>query len=445
MSAESVTGLSLQRGTADQRWVALVDVNNFYVSCERAFAPRLKGRPIAVLSNNDGCVIARSEELKALGVEMGTPTWKLTHLVRRYRAVLMSSNFPLYADMSRRVNDVLSRFSDDVDPYSIDESFVHLPGFFTSTLRELGQEIEQAIMRETHLPVGVGIAATPTLAKLANREAKKRVDGQRVVLLESDSEVTCQLLKKTPVKAIWGVGARLAERLEQMGIINAWQLREAPDALIKKKFSITLLKTKLELQGIYCRRKEQQAQPRQQLRVSRSFGKASGDFIDLTEAVRAHVNRAGERLRAQKSQARVISVFLRTNPFDQDQPQHSDAMVWVFDQPTADTSELLHAAQKLLRRIWRAGHRYHKAGVQLMDLTSQGAEQLSLLDSTDKTARRLRSERLMQVMDEINQQQGRNTLVMGASRAKASWHMKQEHRSPAYTTSWKDLPRVVAR
>lgn len=445
MAVESVTGLPLQRDFIDQRWVALIDVNNFYVSCERAFAPRLKGRPVAVLSNNDGCVIARSEELKALGVEMGTPTWKLTHLVRRYRAVLMSSNFPLYADMSRRVNDVLSRFSNDVDPYSIDESFVHLPGFFTSTLRELGQEIEQAIMREVHLPVGVGIAATPTLAKLANRAAKKRADGQRVVLLETNAEATCQLLQETPVKAVWGVGSRLAERLEQLGIVNAWQLREAPDALIKKKFSITLLKTKLELQGRYCRRKEQQNQPRQQLLVSRSFGKASADLLDLSEAIRAHVNRIAERLRAQKSRARVISVFLRTNPFDQDQPQHSDAMVWVFDQPTADTSELLHVAQKLLRRIWRAGHRYHKAGVQLMDLTSQDSEQLSLLDNADKITRRLRSERLMQVMDEINQRQGRNTLMMGASRAVADWHMKQEHRSPAYTTNWKDLPRVVAR
>lgn len=444
-SAVAVTALSVARGTADQKWVALVDVNNFYVGCERAFAPRLRGRPVAVLSNNDGCVIARSEEIKALGVEMGTPACKLTHLVRRYRAVLLSSNYPLYADMSRRVNDVLSRFSDAVDPYSIDESFVHLPGFFRDTLWQLGHEIERAVFQETHLSVGVGIAPTPTLAKLANREAKKKLQGQRVCLLDSDSETTHNLLKETPVKAVWGVGNRLADRLERLGITTAWQLREAPESLIRRKCSIALVRIQWELRGQACHQSGREAESRKQLCVSRSFGQATDQLLDLSEAVRTYVNRAGEKLRRQKSRACAIMVFLRTNSFNQQQPQHSDSQVWVFDQPTAETSALLHAAQKLLKRMWRAGHHYHKAGVLLMDLTHPAAEQLPLLDTPASQEKRVRGEHLMQVMDDINRRQGRDSIVMGLNRPVAHWHARQEYRSPAYTTSWKELPRVVAR
>jgi len=445
MTAEYVTGLSIRRGTADRKWVALVDVNNFYVSCERAFAPRLKGRPVAVLSNNDGCVIARSDELKALGVAMGTPTYKLNHLVRRYRAVLMSSNYSLYSDMSRRFNDVLGRFSDEVESYSIDESFVAMPGFFTDTLLQLGQSIEKSIAQEVHLPVGVGIAPTRTLAKLANRVAKKLPEGQRVCLLEPDSQETADLLKTTAIGDIWGIGSKLSERLALLGINNAWQLRECPGTLIKKHFSVNLQRTQLELRGISCQQSTQQVTSRKQLIVSRSFGQASDEMLDVAEAIRSHVNRAAERLRKQKSVAKAMAVFIRTNPFNQDKPQHSDSIVWVFDEPTADTSEMLHAAQKLLRRIWRKGYYYHKAGVQLMDLTDQSSAQLPLLDQPDISEKRVRNQRLMDVMDSINQQQGRETLVLGANRKAAAWHTKQAACSPAYTTSWADIPKVVAR
>jgi len=445
MTAEYVTSLSIRRGTADRKWVALVDVNNFYVSCERAFAPRLIGRPVAVLSNNDGCVIARSDELKALGVEMGTPTYKLNHLVRRYRAVLMSSNYALYADMSRRFNDVLGRFSDEVESYSIDESFVAMPGFFTATLRELGQAIEQSVAKEVHLPVGVGIAPNRTLAKLANRFAKKQPEGQRVCLLEPDSEETVNLLKTTAIGDVWGIGTRLSERLQALGIHNAWQLRECSENLIKKRFSVNLQRTQLELRGISCQPATQQAKSRKQLVVSRSFGQASDEMLDVAEAIRSHVNRAAERLRKQKSVAKAMTVFIRTNPFNQDKPQHSDSLVWVFDEPTSDTSEMLHAAQRLLRRIWRKGYYYQKVGVQLMDLTDQSSAQLPLLDQPKLAEQRVRNQRLMDVMDSINQQQGRETLVLGASRKVAAWHTKQTACSPAYTTSWTDLPRVAAR
>ncbi|GLR64972.1 Y-family DNA polymerase [Marinospirillum insulare] len=445
LTAEYVTGLSIRRGTADRKWVALVDVNNFYVSCERAFAPRLIGRPVAVLSNNDGCVIARSDELKALGVEMGRPTYKLNHLVRRYRAVLMSSNYALYADMSRRFNDVLGRFSDEVEPYSIDESFVALPGFFTDTLRELGQSIEKTVAKEVHLPVGVGVAPTRTLAKLANRVAKKLPEGQRFYLLEPDSKETESLLKQTAIGDVWGIGAKLSERLQSLGINTAWQLRESSEDLIKQRFSVTLQRTQLELRGISCQPSTQQVKSRKQLVVSRSFGQASAEVLDVAEAIRSHVNRAAQRLRKQKSVAKAMTVFIRTNPFNQDKPQHSDSLVWVFDEPTSDTSEMLQAAQKLLRRIWRKGYFYHKAGVQLMDLTDSSSAQLSLLDESKTAELRARNQRLMDVMDSINEQQGRDTLVMGAKRKVAAWHTKQKACSPAYTTAWSDIPRVVAR
>lgn len=445
MTAEYVTGRSIRRGTADRKWIALVDVNNFYVSCERAFAPRLKGRPIAVLSNNDGCVIARSNELKALGVEMGAPTYKLNHLVSRYRAVLMSSNYPLYADMSRRFNDVLGRFSDQVESYSIDETFVAMPGFFADTLRQLGTAMEKAILQEVHLPVGIGIAPTRTLAKLANNVAKQQLEGQRVYLLEPDSDATQELLKATPVGQVWGIGKKLSERLQAVGINTAWQLRKSPESLIKRRFPITVQRTQLELQGISCQQQIQEAKVRKQLVVSRSFGQASDQMLDVAEAVRSHVNRAAERLRKQKSVARAITVFLRTNTFNKDQPQHSDSMVWVFDEPTADTSEMLNAAQRLLRRMWRKGYRYHKAGVLLMDLTDQSVAQLPLLEQPKASAQRAKNQRLMQVMDEINQQQGRQKIMLGANRKTAAWHAKQAACSPAYTTSWQDIPRVVAR
>ncbi|WP_404418993.1 Y-family DNA polymerase [Marinospirillum sp.] len=438
MSSLSVSELK------SNQWVALVDGSNFYVSCERAFSPRLLGRPVGVMSNNDGCIIARSDELKALGVAMGSPTHKIRHLIRRHRIVLLSSNFTLYADMNRRVNDVLGRFSDQVEPYSIDESFVELSGFFKEGLLEQGRQIEAAIAQEVHLPVGVGIAPTRTLAKLANRVAKQK-KGPQVEVLDASSDTTRKLLEETPVGQVWGVGKRLVGRLESFGIVTAWQLREAPQELIKKRFSITLARVQMELRGQRCRDHQQSEQPKKQLRVSRSLGTASSDQQEILDALRHHVQRAAEKLRDQKSLAKSLSVFLRTNPFRSDLPQHSDALVFEFEQPTADTSEMLGVARKLLRRLWREGYAYHKAGVLLMELVDQSQQQLSVLETENRRSNRLRSERLMQVMDQVNQQQGRGSLTLGVGRKEVGWKAKQERRSPAYTTCWQELPQVVAR
>jgi len=426
-----------------KQWVALVDGSNFFVSCERAFSPRLQGRPVGVMSNNDGCIIARSNELKALGVKMGSPTHKMQHLVRRHRIVLLSSNFTLYADMNRRVNDVLSRFSDQVEPYSIDESFLELSGFFVDGLLEQGRQIEAAVAKEVHLPVGVGIAPTRTLAKLANREAKKK-QGSQVAVLDAHSSATRLLLESTAVEQVWGVGRRLAERLQRLGIETAWQLREAPSDLIKRRFSIVLGRVQAELRGQRCHEQSVE-QPKKQLRVSRSLGQASCDQQEVLDALRHHVQLAAEKLRGQDSLAKSISVFLRTNPFRTDLPQHSDSLVFEFDQATSDTSEMLAAARKLLRRLWREGYTYHKAGVLLLELLDASQQQLSVLESDENRKLRLRSERLMQVMDQVNQQQGRGSVTLGVSRKDATWRAKKASCSPAYTTCWKELPQVVAR
>ncbi|SFB89651.1 DNA polymerase V [Marinospirillum celere] len=439
--------MSIQQAGSSRRnkWVALVDGTNFFVSCERAFSPRLHGRPVGVMSNNDGCIIARSDELKALGVPMGAPVHKIQHLIRRHRIALLSSNFTLYADMNRRLNDILSCFSDRVEPYSVDESFVELSGFFTDGLLEQGRQIEQAIAQQAHLPVGVGIAQTRTLAKLANSQAKLKRQGPKVSVLDADADSTCQLLEATPVEEVWGVGKRLAERLRRLGIDNAWQLREAPEAMLRKRFSVTLARIQMELKGQPCHDGSGKETAKKQLRVSRSFGRASDNQQEVLDALRHHVQRAAEKLREQKSLVKTFSIFLRTNPFRSDRPQHSDTLLYQFDQPTADTTEMLEAARKLLRRLWREGYHYHKAGVLLMELVDASPAQLSVLETSETQNQRLKRERLMQVMDRVNLSQGRGSVTLGVGMKEAGWKARQEKRSPAYTTSWQELPKVVAR
>lgn len=425
-------------------WVGLVDCQNFYVSCERAFAPRLLGRPVAVLSNNDGCVIARSEELKALGVAMGTPTHQIRHLIRRYRLALLSSNFTLYADMNRRFNDVLGRFSPQVEPYSIDESFIELAGASTQDLFEQGCQLASVIAQEVHLPVRVGIGQTRTLAKLANLLAKQQATTGTLVL-DADSDLCRKSLEQTAVGDVWGVGKHLAERLQGMGINTAWQLREAPEPLIRRRFSLPVQRIQWELKGFVCREGKAESKQRKSLRVTRSFGSACSNFDEVLDAVRTHVQRVAEKLREQQSLATTLSVYLRTNPYRSDLPQHSDSLVYHFMQPTSDTSEMLAVARKLLKRMWRPGFAYQKAGVLLLDLVDVATEIPSLLDNQESRRLRAKRERMMQLMDQINREQGSGSLMLGMNRSGTAWKAKQEKRSPAYTTCWQDLPQVVAR
>ncbi|MFN2411309.1 MAG: Y-family DNA polymerase [Halomonas sp.] len=303
--------------------IALIDCNNFYVSCERVFNPALEGQPVGVLSNNDGCVVARSNELKALGVEMGTAKHLLPPFIRR-QAVLLSSNYALYGDMSRRVTEVLTEFSPDVEVYSIDESFVGFHGFDLATLETRGERLRQTVRQWTGIPVSVGFAPTRVLAKLANHAAKKH-PGYRdkgVCLLAANSTATQALLNQQPVTELWGIARRTGERLRVMGIETAWQLREADPKHIRRHFSVVQERIVWELRGQPAIQLDDMAEPKQQIMVSRSFGRLTNNPHDLREALRQHAARAGEKLRKQQSVTSGVMVFVRTNTFRTDLPQY---------------------------------------------------------------------------------------------------------------------------
>ncbi len=421
--------------------IALVDGNNFYVSCERAFDPRLAGRPVGVLSNNDGCVVARSQELKALGVAMGAPLHLLPPDVRR-QAVLLSSNYALYGDMSRRVNQVLAEFSPDVEPYSIDESFVGFDGFPEEGLEARCRALRETVGRWTGIPVGVGLAPTMVLAKLANRLAKREPAFEGVCRLDADDEATRRALTACPVEDLWGVARRSAERLALMGITTAWELREADPRWVRSRFSVVMERLVWELRGRSAIVLEDMSEPRRRLLVSRSFGRLTGERQELEAAVRQHAARAGEKLRRQGSLARAVQVFVRTHPFLAGEPQYRNAALVALHGPSADSRELLAAASRALEAIFLEGYRYQKCGVMLLDLTDAEGTQPSLLETPDDDARRARSKQLMATLDRLNREMGRDTVRFGLPRQGNAWALRCERRTPRYTTRWSELMRV---
>nr|WP_241254369.1 Y-family DNA polymerase [Halomonas sp. KRD171] len=419
----------------------MVDCNNFYVSCERAFNPRLEGQPVGVLSNNDGCVVARSNELKALGVEMGAPMHLLPPFVRR-QAILLSSNYALYGDMSRRITEVLAEFSPHVEVYSVDESFVGFQGFEPGTLEAKGQQLRQTVRQWTGIPVSVGFAPTRVLAKVANHAAKKKDAFRGVCLLEADSPVTIALLKQLPVTELWGIARRTGERLQVMGIETAWQLREADPKHIRRRFSVVQERIVWELRGQPTIHLDDMSEPKQQIMVSRSFGRLTSSPHDLREALRQHACRAGEKLRKQASVTSAVMVFVRTNPFREDLPQYRNRVVITLDRPTDDSRELVAASTQGLRKLWRKGYSYHKAGLMLLDLSPKANRQLSLAETPQTEADAQRSERLMVTVDKLNRELGRGTVQLGLSRQGNAWTLRSERRTPRYTTQWSELMSV---
>jgi DNA polymerase V len=421
--------------------IALVDCNNFYVSCERVFAPRLEGLPVGVLSNNDGCVVARSQELKALGLAMGAPQHLLPPAIRR-QSVLLSSNYVLYGDMSRRVNAILAEFSPDVEVYSIDESFVSFAGFDASTLEARGQRLRETVCRDTGLPVCVGLAPTRVLAKLANRAAKTIAAYEGVCQLGADEPATRELLQRLPVGALWGVARRTVERLALMGIETAWQLREADPKAIRRTFSVVLERIVWELRGHAAIVLGDMSDPRQRIMVSRSFGRLTGERHELEAAVRQHAARGAEKLRRQGSLARAVMVFVRTNPFVAGEAQYRNSRVVPLARPSDDSRELLEAARRGLAAIFLTGYRYQKCGVMLLDLGDADHRQHSLLETAQDEAERGRSQRLMATVDRLNREMGRDTVRFGLPRRGNAWALRCERRTPRYTTRWDELMRV---
>ncbi|WP_347259115.1 Y-family DNA polymerase [Methylocaldum sp.] len=433
------------------RVFALIDGNAFYVSCERVFNPKLEGKPVVVLSNNDGCVVSRSEEAKALGVPMAAPYFRIRPAFERAGGIAYSSNYGLYAELSQRMMAVIGQFSDRQEMYSIDESFLEWTGFHRFDLTGLAMDLRRRVKQWVGIPVGVGIGATKTLAKAANRLAKKHPDfkAQGVCnLLALPKTIQDVYLKRLEVGDVWGVGPRWAQKLRALGIRSALDLKQVDSGWIRRQFSVVLERTALELRGIASIDLEDAPPPKQQIVSSRSFGQLVSRLDDLEQAVSAYAARAAEKLRAQDSVAGTLAVFLKTNPFDPKAPQYHPITTVRFARPSADTLGLIRAALLGLRRIYRPHYRYQKAGIMLFDLSPATVEQGDLFpeapDPTREHAARADRGKLMATLDQLNQRMGRGTLWIASEGIQQTWRMRRGNLSPAYTSRWDQLPVVRA-
>ena len=416
--------------------IALVDCNNFYASCERVFQPELRGRPIVVLSNNDGCVIARSHEAKALGVEMGAP-W---HLCRESFAkagiVVRSSNYTLYGDMSARVMRVLSGFTPSLEIYSIDEAFLGLAGFETR-LESYARELRATVRQWTGIPVSIGIAPTKTLAKVANRFAKKDAAAGGVSLLLSDRSQT-EALGRMELTDLWGVARRLAERLRAIGITTPLELRDADPRLIRERIGVVLERMVLELRGTACLQLDEVASSRKSLIASRSFGRPVETRRELEEAVSVYTARAAERMRRQHLATANIAVWVETNSFKPTDRQYSASKSVQLPVAASDTGKLIAAALRGLAVIFKPGYRHKKAGVTLIELVAADRVQGGLFDRPDDT----RSMARMSAIDALNGRYGRGAVGFGSVGDRQVWSLRRGFISPRYTTVWEELLRV---
>jgi DNA polymerase V len=430
---------------------ALVDGNNFYVSCERVFRPTLEGVPVIVLSNNDGCAIARSNEAKAMGVKMGHPWHQIRHL-EEDGLVALSANFALYGDMSDRMMSLAAGMGPSQEIYSIDESFIGLDGV-RGDLKARALAVRERIFRWVGIPCCVGIGPTKTLAKFANHVAKQAerkpgsypAEHARVCDLSTLTlEARDALLAATEVGELWGVGRRIGTQLVQGGVWTALDLARLDPATVKRGWSVVLERTVRELQGTPCIGLDDAPEPKKQIACTRSFGRSVEALEPLAEAVSEFASRAAEKLRKQSSHASDVLVFIRTSPFRRD-PQYSRSMIVPMRRPTDDTSAIVGAALMGLRAIYQPGYRLAKAGVMLLDIQPASREQFEL-DLGEPVAERDRS-RLMKAMDSVNGRWGKGTVKVGSGRvgeAPRDWGMKQDRRTPAYTTEWSDMPTAKA-
>lgn len=415
---------------------ALADCNNFYASCECLFAPQLKNKPVLVLSNNDGCVIARSNEVKALGIPMGAPIHQWQQVVEQHHIQVFSANFALYGNLSARVMSTLGRFTDQLEVYSIDEAWLDFTAVAPASYTAYAQEIRQTVGNWIGIPISIGVAGTKTLAKVANKAAKKGNEG--VLALQTEQEID-PWLATLPVEDVWGIGPRHAEFLHTHKIYTAFQLKHTPERWIKQHLHLPGLRTVLELRGISCLPLDEAPQPRKQIAVTRSFGHAVEALAELKEAMAFYVSRAAEKLREQHSLASVLCVFIQTNSFRPEQPQYHRSGVIHLPAPTNDTGELIGSALRGVERLYRPGFQYHKAGVFLQELVPDTYRQLRLFASTEGM---VHTQTVVEVIDAINRKFGRETIRYAATGKTPGWKMKQAHKSPHYTTSLDELPLV---
>lgn len=416
---------------------ALCDGNNFFVSCERVFDSSLDGKPVIVLSNNDGCAIARSNEAKALGIKMGANFFDIEDLVSRHNVQVFSTNFVLYADMSMRMRGLLSRFTPEIENYSIDESFLDFSGFKKDALRDYCLDMARTVKQGIGIPVGVGIGPTKTLAKVANRFAKRYPGYKGVCMIDSD-EKRIRALQMTEVGDIWGIGRRHAAKLSIMGIKTAYDFTKLSQSWVRKNMTVVGERTWRELLGEPCIQMETIEPDKKSILVSRSFGKMIEDFGTIKEAAATYACMAAAKLRKQKSYAKSLLVFLDTNRFRDDLPQNNQHTIITMPVATNSSMEILHYVSEGLNRIYLSGYKYKKAGVMLMDICKDDSIQLNFWDKIDREKHR----RLMEVLDKTNERYGRNSLKLASLGDGKQWKIKQERLSPCYTTRLDDFPIV---
>jgi len=415
---------------------ALADCNNFFVSCERVFRPDLEGRPVIVLSGNDGCAVSRSNEAKALGIKMGDPLFKVKDIVERNKVAVFSSNFPLYGDMSRRVQSVLTQFSPSLEVYSIDEAFLDLGGMEVD-FDAYAKLISRECRRQTSIPVSVGIAPSKTLAKIASKLCKKYPKLQGGCYMHKRADVE-KVLRKFPVEDVWGIGRRSIKKLAAMGIVTAWDYASMPESQVRLIFHMPGHRTWKELHGEPCIEFEDMVEPKQSICVSRSFAQEIYGLPELTEQVATFAYSSAEKLRRQASVCQELSVFAFTNRFREDQPQTFLSNMVALADPSSDYRVLVGAAVTACRRMWRAGYGFKKAGVVLGRI-GQAADQTASLFAD--TAALERSGRLSSTLDAISSAYGRGT-VRFAAQGDGLVHNNCSHQSPHYTTLWSDIPKV---
>lgn len=431
-----------QAGQTNQLF-ALVDVNNFYVSCERVFAPKLEDVPMVVLSNNDGCAVARSAEVKALGVKMGTPWFQMKDLAKQHGIQAYSSNYTLYGDMSGRVVDVLRKFTPNLEVYSIDESFLQIETVLKQYAdpTSLGQIIKQDVKDTTGLPVCVGIGASKTLAKLANHLAKKNPQFAGVCDISSmPKAMLYQWMAETAVGEVWGIGGKTTKKLKELKINSVFDLVQVSPQAMRQQFGVVIERICYELRGVSCLQLEEVAPAKQQIISSRSFGKPVTSMEELAESVATHAARGAEKLRSQKSVTGALTIFVQTNPHKPFEPQHHQSITVVLSDPSDNTLTLTSAALKGLKQMYKTGFKYKKAGVIFNLLADKPTMQQSLFDDMEVKGK---SAGLMKAMDSINSRFGNAAIKTAASGTKQDWKMRSGNKSPNYTTQWDELP--VAR
>jgi DNA polymerase V len=407
---------------------ALVDANSFYCSCERVFNPSLRDKPVVVLSNNDGIIIALTPEAKALGIKMGDPYFQNREVLEKNHVHVFSSNYALYGDMSRRVMQVIARFAPAFEIYSIDECFLQVDGI--SDLSSFGRAVRKAVLQETGIPCGVGIGATKTLAKIANRTAKKA--GGLFVVTDPES-----VLRDLPLDGIWGIAGRLGKRLEALGLKTALDLARADRRIIRAKFGVVVERIVLELNGISCLALEEVSPDKKNICCSRSFGHPIESIDELAEAVACFASRGGEKLRRQGLAASAVHAFILTNVHRPDRPQYSASACRELLTPTSFTPTLVEETHKGLQKIYRPGYQFVKAGIFLTGLTPEDTNvQLHLFRSVPREKQRS----LMKAMDRLNGQYGRNVVRVGTMGLGARWDMQRNRKSPSFTTSFSDIP-----